>query len=195
MMLTGLFTNPCASSSNSPTNTITKTPSATPTASQTSTFYVSATTSATPTKTFTATITPTDNNINTLTQTETNTPTFSATFSSCCTPTMTPALNNEGVFQINNVIIYPNPNNDFNDLKIVCDITKPINKLTVNIYTNGFRKVIGVPRFGNYYYNTLITLEQSLFKTLASGVYFVILEAEATGVIIKSKICVFVLLK
>jgi len=119
-----------------PTNTMTVTKTVTKTATITQTHTVSPTITLTLTYSSTPTITQT--------RTITQTWTVSQTFTVTSTPTSTPLPNMKFV-QLSQCLSYPNPT-DGNKVTFRYTVTGLAEKLTINVYTFGERKIYSVAR-------------------------------------------------
>jgi hypothetical protein len=87
------------------------------------------------------------------------------------------------LFEILDTAVYPNPyNTDKGSFRIVMNMTRPVNSLTLKVYTTGFRKVLEytdptvVPAAGA----RQITLPASKFAGFAGGTYYYRLEGTSS---------------
>jgi len=125
--------------------------------------------------TYTLTSTP----INTITSSVTDTMTPNPTPTS--TPVITPT---PGSFEINNVVIYPNPFHPGGGLgaTLGADITQDAESLTIKIYTTGFRAVreIVIPGIISAGRVNAHVNERDI-GNLANGIYYYTVTGESAG--------------
>jgi hypothetical protein len=163
-----------------PLATLTDTPEITPT----STDSITPTPSTTFTATQTFTDTPTDSMTPTITETQTDTDTPIPTDTPVLTATLTPtpsmtitASATETPFVTNRPVIYPNPVMNSEWIQIHLPESTEPSDVRVKVFTVGARKVID-RHFSNVPGNGEISLQlrDHLNKTLARGLYFVVIE-------------------
>jgi hypothetical protein len=72
-------------------------------------------------------------------------------------------------------MVFPDPYNGSGNLKIYFDITRPADKVTVRIYTAGFRRVIDIPIAGDYLRESTVTIERWKTAKLSAGAYYALI--------------------
>jgi hypothetical protein len=216
--------SPTATRTGTNTATLTATPSVTPiltftatgtaTITATNTPYQSPTNSPTgtpPTKTVTATYTNTNTFTFTATSTVTitnspaNTNTMTATnviFTRTATPTLTatPVITptaETGKLTITDVAVYPCPYYpDKGDFKLKINLSKSCIRITVRVYTRGFRHILDEETSGSFKDTATVGFAGDDFIKLSSGVYYYVVEGESSQhETAKSKIETFIILK
>lgn len=186
---------------NTPTSTVTST--ATSSATQTGTYTITVTLSNTPVNTTTVTLTNTAVNTATVTLTNTavnistaiitytqtlgstNTMVPTATLTIYIPPAATPTSTKEPrFFKITEPYVYPcpyNPNAGV-DLKIKVTLNKECKKLTLKIYTAGYRRVFEKEFTGSFTGDTqILPVAAENLKKFSNGSYFYQITGETAG--------------
>jgi hypothetical protein len=184
----------------SPTYTVTITPAmtVTPTGTSTGTATSTDTLTFTSTATSTYTLTPTFSGTITATCTitvKTATPTFTPYLSP--TITMTPAQIQAGNPGITDVKIWPNPYNpDTGNINFGYALGQDSEETELRIYTASFRliKEIAVAD-SDLAGSKTRTVDASNFSGLASGTYYILIEAEQSGREVKSQPAIIIILR
>ena len=191
---------------NSPSFTLTMSFTNTATAAFTYTQTVTGTQLATltPTPTFTNSQMPTSSFTMTGTNTFTDTPTFTVTVNFTNTHTFTPVptatetqISESEAFEIKEIKIYPIPYNCNEFLNVKFNITQECKKISIKIYTVGFRLVKNIERDGINNKGTIeIKIDNKYFKNMGNGVYYFVISGTNTeGKYIRGKPETIILLK
>lgn len=184
---------------NTPVNTVTNTlmPTGTGTSTPVSSGTMTATVPYTPT--FTGTGSPTVSVTYTPTSTRTAIPTATRTATATTIPTGAPTATAtyviEEKMEIKDTLFYPNPHSGSGNLSVSFDVTRPAEKITLMIYTTGFRKVVETSVTGAYLRRSAVSFPARVFSRLAAGVYYAVLSGEKGSEKAKSKPEILVILK
>ncbi|RKY29200.1 MAG: hypothetical protein DRP74_09130 [Candidatus Omnitrophota bacterium] len=200
-----------------PTDTYTFTQTNTQTYTPTNTLTFTRTNTLTNTYTFTPTNTATNTWTDTLTNTPTYTWTYTATFTRTNTPTNTytptstytgtitetPTPTEEVEQEIEDVVIYPNPNNPVTDpIKIRFKITKEGEYIIFRLYTAAARLIKEIKLTKGFADRLLkqgineIEIPNKYFRNLAKGTYYYLLIIEdKDGIETRAKIDKLIILK
>jgi hypothetical protein len=84
--------------------------------------------------------------------------------------------------EIKDVLAYPNPYRPrAGDLIFSFDATRPVNKISIRIYTVSYRRIIEETVYGDFYGRSAVTIASRKLQRLANGTYYVVISGEGSG--------------
>jgi hypothetical protein len=85
-------------------------------------------------------------------------------------------------FRISNLEAYPNPYNPRKgSLTLSFDVTAPVNKVEIRIYTVSYRRIMEITEYGSFYGRSVVTIASRKLVRLANGTYYMVVAAEGAG--------------